>query len=219
VAADVVTDESDNYQLVRMIGQVEENLGRRAQQTVADGGYFAITELAAAETRKYSVLVNLPESVQGSDQEPYHTSHFVYDAAADHCICPRGEALVFDGIKPRDKAHPYNVRVYRCQSYETCPVRWQCSASKTGRTVQIHPNQDSLARHREKLRDPEMRALLKKRGVTVEPVFGWIKEAMGFRRWTVRRLEKVQTQWLMVCTALNLVRLKKHWVAGKLKFA
>jgi len=219
VAGDVVTDESDNYQLVRMIDQVKENLGSVAEQSITDGGYFAITELAAAEERQYSVLVNLPESVQGSEQEPYHASRFVYDTEKDECICPRGERLPFDYIKARDKAHPYEVRVYRCQRYETCPVRWQCSRSKTGRTVQIHPNHGALVRQREKLCDENMRALLKRRGSTVEPVFGWIKEAMGFRRWTVRGLEKVQTQWLLVCTAVNFTRLKRHWTEGKLVFA
>jgi transposase len=218
VAADVVTDQSDNYQLVRMIDQVQQNLGSVAGQTVADGGYFVTTELAAAEEKQYSVLVNLPESVQGSEDEPYHASRFVYEADKDQCICPRGEPLRFDSIKSRDKAHPYTVRVYRCGSYETCPVRWQCSRSATGRTVQIHPNHGALVRQREKLRDEKMRELLKKRGSTVEPVFGWIKQAMGFRRWTVVGLEKVQTQWLLVCTAMNLIRMKKHWAGGKLVF-
>jgi transposase len=218
VAADVVSDESDNYQVVRMIDQVEANLGRVAEQNLTDAGYFATTELASAEEKQYPVLMNLPESVLGSDDQPYHAACFVYDAENDQCICPRGERLPFDSIKPRDKAHPYNVRVYRCQSYETCPVRWQCSPSKTGRTVQIHPNHGALVRQREKLRDEKMRAMLKQRGSTVELVFGWIKEAMGFRRWTVRGLEQVQTQWLLVCTALNLTRLKKHWAEGKLVF-
>jgi transposase len=219
VAADVVSDESDNYQLVRMIDQVEQNVGRVAEQTVADGGYFATAELAAAEEKHYPVLVNLPESVDGPENEPYHASRFTYDAEKDQCICPRGEGLKFDSVKERDKAHPYQVRVYRCESHETCPVRWQCSRSQRGRTVQIHPNHAALVRQREKLRDEKMRSLLKRRGSTVEPVFGWIKEGMGFRRWTVRGLEKVQTQWLLVCTALNLIRLKKHWKDGKLVFA
>jgi transposase len=219
VAADVVTDESDNYQLVPMIEQVEENLGQAAEQTLGDGGYFAATELATAEEKNYAVLVNLPKSVQGSDEEPYHASRFVYDGEKDQCICPRGETLGFDAIKARDKAHPYEVRVYRCSSYETCPVRWQCSSSKTGRTVQIHPNHDALVRHRAKLRDETMRVLLKKRGSTVEPVFGWTKEGMGFRRWTFRGREKVRTQWLLLCTAMNLLRLHKDWAAGKLAFA
>jgi transposase len=219
VAADVVSDESDNYQLVSMIEQVQENLDQAAEQTLGDGGYFATTELAKAEEKNYGVLVNLPKSVQGSDEEPYHASRFVYDKEKDQCICPRGEALTFEATKARDKAQPYTVRVYRCSSYETCPVRWQCSSSKTGRTVQIHPNHDALVRHREKLRDETMRALLKKRGSTVEPVFGWGKDAMGFRRWTFRGREKVKTQWLLLCTAMNLLRLYKDWAAHKLVFA
>src|SRR5262249_44724302 len=114
VAADVVTDESDNYQLVGMSEQVRQNLGQVAQQTVADGGYFATNELAAAEEKQIPVLVNLPESVTGTEDQPYHASRFVYDAEKDQCICPRGEVLPFDSIRARDKAVPYDVRVYRC---------------------------------------------------------------------------------------------------------
>jgi transposase len=218
VAADVVTDESDNYQLVPMIEQVEENLGRVAEQTVADAGYVATSEFAKAEEKQFPVLVNLPASVEGKDDQPYHASRFTYDAEKDHCICPQGETLVFDSIKPRDKAHPYNVGVYRCQSYDSCPVRWQCSSSKSGRTVQIHPNHDALVRQRQKVKDEAMRTLLKKRSSTVEPVFGWVKEGMGFRRWTVRGLEKTKTQWLLLCTAMNFLRLYRHWVEGRLVF-
>jgi len=55
VAADVVTDESDNYQLVPMIEQVEGNIGKTAQQTVADAGYRAAAGLAEAEEKGYAV--------------------------------------------------------------------------------------------------------------------------------------------------------------------
>ena len=219
VASDVVTDESDNYQLTPMIEQVQQNLGEVAQETVADGGYFATFELARAEEKQFPVLVNLPESATGSDDQPYHASRFVYDPEKDQCICPRGEILPFASIRPRDKAQPYEARVYRCQTYESCPVRWQCSSSKTGRTIQIHPRHDALVRQREKLKDPAMRAILKQRGATVEPVFGWSKEVMGFRRWTVRGLDKVKTQWILLCTALNLCRLYMYWTEGKIVFA
>jgi transposase len=218
VAADVVTDESDNYQLVPMLDQVEENLGQVAQQTVADAGYLATTQLGQAEQKGYPVLVNLQEPLQNAEGQPYHASRFVYDAVKDQCVCPRGEPLVFDHSKLRTKIQPYTVRVYRCASYETCPVRWQCSSSRTGRTIQIHPNHDALVRQREKQRDERMRAALKQRGSTVEPVFGWAKENQGFRRWTFRGIEKVRTQWLVLCTALNLLRLSEQWTAGSLRF-
>ena len=214
VAADVVRDESDNYQLVPMLEQTEQNLGAVAEQTVADNGYQATTQSAKAEEKGYSILVNLNEP----EDQPYHASRFRYDAEKDHCICPRGETLQFDGIKKRDKVQPYVVRVYRCTSYENCPVRWQCSESQSGRTVQIHPHHDVLLRQREKLKDERMRGLLKRRGAIIEPLFGWIKEPLGFRRWTVRGLEKVKTQWSLLCTAINLRRLQSQWAAGKLVF-
>ena len=215
VAADVVTDESDNYQLVPMLQQVEQNLGQVAENTDADAGYKAVTQLVAAEQKGYSVLVNLADP----QDAPYHASRFIYDVETDQCICPRGERLPFQTTKPRDKVQPYEVRIYHCQNYEQCPVRWQCSSSRTGRTVQIHPDHGALVRQRAKLKDEQMRAILKQRGAIVEPVFGWSKEGMGFRRWTVRGLEKVQTQWLLLCTAMNLIRLQPVWAAGKFRFA
>ena len=42
---------------------------------------------------------------------------------------------------------------------------------------------------------------------TVEPVFGIIKEAMGFRRFLMRGLEKVDLEWTLVTTSYNLKRL------------
>jgi hypothetical protein len=40
-----------------------------------------------------------------------------------------------------------------------------------------------------------------------EPVFGIIKEVMGFRRFLLRGLEKVKGEWRWVCLAYNLKRL------------
>jgi len=42
---------------------------------------------------------------------------------------------------------------------------------------------------------------------TVEPVFGQIKGARGFRQFVLRGLEQVRQEWRMVCTAHNLLKL------------
>ena len=42
---------------------------------------------------------------------------------------------------------------------------------------------------------------------TVEPVFGIIKEAIGFRRFLLRGLEKAGLEWTLVTTSYNLKRL------------
>ena len=41
----------------------------------------------------------------------------------------------------------------------------------------------------------------------VEPVNGHIKEARGFRRFSLRGLKKVRGEWSLVCTAHNLLKL------------
>jgi transposase len=50
-------------------------------------------------------------------------------------------------------------------------------------------------------------ALYKLRKQTVEPVFGIIKEVMGFRRFLLRGWAKVALEWTLVCVSYNLKRL------------
>lgn len=42
---------------------------------------------------------------------------------------------------------------------------------------------------------------------TVEPVFGQIKQARGFRQFLLRGLNKVRGEWALICTAHNLLKL------------
>ena len=45
------------------------------------------------------------------------------------------------------------------------------------------------------------------RKAIVEPVFGQIKQARGFRQFLLRGLEKVQGEWSLVCTTHNILRM------------
>jgi len=51
------------------------------------------------------------------------------------------------------------------------------------------------------------KALYKLRKQTVEPVFGIIKEVMGFRRFLLRGRAKVELEWTLVCVSYNLKRM------------
>jgi len=59
----------------------------------------------------------------------------------------------------------------------------------------------------DKLKTEEGRALYRKRACTVEPTFGIIKQAMGFRQFLLRGLKKVSGEWNLVCLAYNLKRM------------
>jgi transposase len=51
------------------------------------------------------------------------------------------------------------------------------------------------------------KALYKLRKQTVEPVFGIIKEVMGFRRFRLRGRVKASLEWTLVCVSYNLKRI------------
>lgn len=55
--------------------------------------------------------------------------------------------------------------------------------------------------------------IYKKRKQTVEPVFGIIKEILGFRRFSLRGEEETNAEWSLVCTAYNLKRFFKIQMA------
>ena len=62
-------------------------------------------------------------------------------------------------------------------------------------------------RMRRKLQTKVGAVIYSRRKTVVEPVFGQIKEARGFRRFLLRGLEKVQGEWAMVCLTHNILKL------------
>lgn len=62
----------------------------------------------------------------------------------------------------------------------------------------------------QKLTSSEGKAIYARRKVIVEPVFGQIKEARGFRRFSLRGKRKVACEWALVCLAHNLLKLFRN---------
>jgi transposase len=79
---------------------------------------------------------------------------------------------------------------------------------KTGRALdpERYPATQRMA---ERLATAEGRAHYRRRKVIPEPVFGWIKKVLGFRRFSVRGLTAVTGEWHLVCLAQNLKRLHR----------
>ena len=67
--------------------------------------------------------------------------------------------------------------------------------------------QEARWRMHQKVTSPEGRPIYARRKVIVEPVFGQIKQALGFRRFSLRGLAKVAAEWGIVCLCHNLLKL------------
>jgi transposase len=65
----------------------------------------------------------------------------------------------------------------------------------------------------EKLKTKEGRENYAKRGKTVEPVFGQLKEARRFERFMRRGLEACESEWSLMCAGHNLLKLWRSGVA------
>src|ERR1700736_82472 len=67
----------------------------------------------------------------------------------------------------------------------------------------------AFARMAQWMRTPEAAGHYRRRKVIPEPVFGWIKQVLGFRSFSLRGLTAVSAEWRLMCTALNLKRMHR----------
>ncbi len=93
-----------------------------------------------------------------------------------------------------------------CQIYDDYHSQrgGQPAPAPRGRIPQGTTVRQRMAR---KLRTKKGRAAYAKRQQTVEPVFGQIKQAQGFRRFLLRGLEPVWAEWRLICLGHNLLKL------------
>ncbi len=75
-----------------------------------------------------------------------------------------------------------------------------------GRILKRKPLMQAMA---ETIRRAGRRSRYRLRKQVVEPVFGHMKHARGFRQFLLRGLTKVKGEWAMLCTAHNLLKLHR----------
>jgi transposase len=75
------------------------------------------------------------------------------------------------------------------------------------------PGTSRVEKMRAKLRKDGFDSPYRLRKQTVEPVFGQIKQARGFRQFLLRGRAKVASEWAMICTVHNLLKLAGNRLA------
>jgi transposase len=70
----------------------------------------------------------------------------------------------------------------------------------------LPPNATRVDRMKRKLQTKVGKAIYAARKTIVEPVFGQIKQARGFRQFLLRGIEKVRGEWALVCLTHNILK-------------
>jgi len=140
----------------------------------------------------------------------FRSENFPYDAERDVFICPASQRLTYRSTRhsKTDNGYQTEVRVYEAPDCNVCPFKPECTQAKNNRRLYTSFR---LRRFREQaksnLLSEDGKRLRILRNIEVEPVFGHVKYNRKFRRFNLRGMEKVKTEWGLVCIAHNMQKL------------
>jgi len=215
VAADVSQNATDHAEFETMVEQVERNLGNLPREGSADAGYSSYDNLEFADRKKLDMYMpdNFLEALDEKEEgeKRYHKSNFRYDEVRDAYICLEGKRLKRWAEQKREGKPP--LIVYRGESCRECPVRERCTKGET-RTVSRDGREPLLEAMRQKLRSEEGKQIYKKRGYTVEPVFGEIKWDGRKPSMDLRGSVKVRGEFSLMCLVHNVKKIVKRVLDG-----
>ncbi len=100
--------------------------------------------------------------------------------------------------------------MYKGKDCKVCPQQKKCTKQRNGiRYIKSFPYEKERNAMNEKMSTQNGKEIYKLRAITVEPVFGDIKENKGMRSFFTRGMYTVKTEFNLVCAASNL---KKIWI-------
>ena len=153
------------------------------------------------------------EQKQRYKNDPFQKDNFRYDAVTDTFTCPSNQLLAFQrSYKQTHQRTGYQslMREYECSSCDGCPFYDKCCKSQKGknRTIKLNEKLEGYKRQaRENLHSEYGKQLRKRRSIEIESCFGDIKHNMGFRRFHLRGIKKVKTEFALIAMAHNLRKL------------
>jgi transposase len=132
-------------------------------------------------------------------------SVFRYNELLDTYTCPEGKTLTHSGssLYNGDRLDSYRCCENDCKQ---CPGKAKCTDGKA-RKVSRNARDYLYTGMRQRLDTRLGMTMYKERMNIVEPVFGDMKKNRHFNQFSLRSLEKTSTEFLIVCTVHNLMKI------------
>jgi transposase len=207
---------SDANSLMPALEEVAQNLTRKPQQVVVDGGFTNrnnIIECAAQQIDLVGSLADPKErseaAMKGQGIDPGFAPHrFVMLQEGQRLQCPAGCSLeaVRQSVKRGDRYQQYQARGEDCRA---CQYQSRCcpKSPEQGRTVSIRLEEHAdVAAFRKQMESAESKAIYRRRGEVAEFPNAWIKEKLGLRKFRVRGLVKAESELLWACLTYNIMQ-------------
>jgi len=214
VGYDVFQNPADTLTLKPHLRQQARRLGAKPKVVIADAGYGSEENYAYLENKGTVAVIKYgmyhKEKSRKRKEDISKSENWEYDKKGKYYVCPDGRRLVFKERKEKKTDSGYKITVdrYECESCKYCRLKKQCTKAKGNRTVERNEKLIRLKRKAKRvLNDERYMELRKQRSVEVETVFGQIKGNQGYRRFLLRGLEKVSTEWGLLVLGYNFKQL------------
>jgi transposase len=239
VDADMVIGNVEHPCMLTMVDTIQCEYHEPVETMMGDTAYSAGENLTGMEERDIELLAPLadvkcpdnpahredltqPVAESEVDRLPinpqtkrFDKTAFVYDEEHDCYYCPASQVLPRSGQEKKKRGGKTTFQlIYTCYDCADCPLAALCRVNpqaKKGRRITHDMHEAARRRHRERMKIPENKERYKRRQHYGETPFAVIKAALDLRRFLLRGLTGVQTEWLWMCTAFNLKKLMSLW--------
>ena len=190
---DLCQDKHDAHQFIPQMRNVGENIKLRKNTKVGvDSAYSDGENIKFAEDNKIDLYVpsrSQAQELEGKEQTLNH-DNYEYDTKKDELIVGK-DRFYFKGVYIR-KSGKKIVMYYndRLKKKKDVPFFFK-----------------ERLRMRDKMEKQESKKSYGLRKITVEPVYGNIKENLGFRGFLLRGLKSAKIEFDLVCIAHNLQKI------------
>ena len=187
--------------------------GKNPSRAIGDGTYGSEENYDFLKKEKIGSYLKYPgfyQEVTGvAEKKRFGRINFIYKKKDDKIYCPEGREMSIERTEEKITENGYKQlnRIYK-GNCKGCKYLSVCSKSARGRTLQLNKQLEKYKRLTKKNLCSSLGIeLRKKRNIDVETVFGDIKQNQGFRRFNLRGLEKVNTEFGLVAMAHNIKKV------------
>lgn len=173
---------------------------------VGDAKYGTVPNIVGLEEEGIKTYIPTPHL--RSRKSFYPSDMFKYDTDQNRYIFPQGQPLPLFSRRRTEENYVYRADAKVC---DACPVKSECTDSKSGRHIFRSFHQEILDRAEANRQPEEYQKVMRKRGVWFEPLFGEAKQFHRLRCFRLRGLAKVNIEGVMTAAGQNL----KRWIKFK----
>ncbi len=194
----------DHEQALAMVAATEEATGCAVEETIGDCAYGDGGTRQAFADAERQLIAKVPAM---SNQGMFPKTQFQIELTTGSCTCPAGQSA-------RARARSVGGGVFRFAKAvcRPCPLRSQCVRGRSGRTVQLHPQEKLLQEARQFQASPLFQTYRSLRQVVEHRLARLVQ--LGIRQARYRGKVKTLFQVFMAAAVANLTLLSYQAAQG-----